>query len=306
LRKRETPPSSNPFAGLPLYVEPGSAAELTASEWTAQGRLSEANLVEQIADQPIARWFGSWSYGHGGTQGDVAWWVDQASAAGALPLLVAYNLPWRDCSQFSSGGAANAAAYRKYIDEMLAGIGTHAAVVILEPDALSELSCLNPEQQAAYYSLLGYAVRTLTHGSSTAVYLDAGNAHWQSPQTIAARLKLADVAGARGFSLNVSNYDTSASEDAYGRAIDGALGQPAHFVIDTSRNGQGPAPGGAWCNPPGRGLGMAPTHETGDGLLDAYVWVKHPGTSDGTCNGGPAAGSWWPAAALELATNAAG
>jgi endoglucanase len=303
-KKEAASSAANPFTGLPLYVEPGSPAETTANEWTAAGRLPEAGLIDQIADQPVAKWFGGWSYGHGGTKGDVAWWVGQARAAGALPVLVAYDLPWRDCSQYSSGGAADAAAYRKYIDEMTAGIGGHVAVVLLEPDALSELSCLSAEQQASYYSLLDYAVKSLSHSQATAVYLDAGHAGWQSPQTIAARLKLADVAGARGFALNISNFDTSASEDTYGRAIDSALGLDAHFVIDTSRNGRGPAAAGAWCNPPGRGLGTPPTHETGEALLDAFLWIKHPGTSDGTCNGGPAAGTWWPAQALELATNA--
>ncbi len=304
--KGESPPPSNPFAALPLYVEPGSPAEATAKEWAAEGRSSEANAIKEISTRPAAKWFGDWSYGHGGTQGDVSWWVDQAAAAGRLALLVAYDLPWRDCSQYSSGGAENAAAYRKFIDEMAAGIGSHAAVVIVEPDALSELECLSSEEQASYYSLLGYAVKTLGHSSTTAVYLDAGNAGWQPAQTIAARLKLADVAAARGFSLNISNFDTSASEDAYGRAVDEALGEEAHFVIDTSRNGRGPAPAGEWCNPPGRGLGTPPSDETGDPLLDAYLWIKHPGASDGTCNGGPAAGTWWPSQALELAQNAAG
>ena len=44
-----------------------------------------------------------------------------------------------------------------------------------------------------------------------------------------------------------------------------------HFVIDTSRNGQGPWTPTAsypdtqdWCNPPGRGLGLLPTADTGD------------------------------------------
>ena len=38
--------------------------------------------------------------------------------------------------------------------------------------------------------------------------------------------------------------------------------------------------------------------------LDALLWVKLPGESDGTCNGGPAAGAWFPSMALELARNA--
>ena len=67
-----------------------------------------------------------------------------------------------------------------------------------------------------------------------------------------------------------------------------------HFVIDTSRNGQGPwqPPAGVypdpqdWCNPPDRGLGLRPTANTGTPLLDAYLWVKIPGESDGECTRG--------------------
>ncbi|AEM82121.1 glycoside hydrolase family 6 protein [Streptomyces violaceusniger] len=94
-----------------------------------------------------------------------------------------------------------------------------------------------------------------------------------------------------------------------------------HFVTDTSRNGQGPwAPrAGAhtdaqsWCNPPARGLGRRPTTRTGDALLDAALWVKTPGESDGRCLRGtdgpfdpvrgtvnPDAGEWFPEQALEL------
>ena len=139
------------------------------------------------------------------------------------------------------------------------------------------------------------------------VYLDAGNAGWQPAGTIAARLRQAGLAKARGFSLNVSNFDTTASETAYGEAIDRELGGgagAAHFILDTSRNGNGPAPGGAWCNPPGRALGTPPKAATGNSALDAYVWVKRPGESDGTCNGGPAAGQFWPQYALSLAQSA--
>jgi endoglucanase len=92
-------------------------------------------------------------------------------------------------------------------------------------------------------------------------------------------------------------------------------------VIDTSRNGVGPwqPPAGAypdpqdWCNPPDRGLGFRPTANTGVPLLDAYLWVKIPGASDGQCYRGtpgpndpargypdPAAGLWFPQMALEL------
>ena len=41
-----------------------------------------------------------------------------------------------------------------------------------------------------------------------------------------------------------------------------------------------------------------PTAQTGDPLVDALLWIKRPGESDGACNGGPPAGTWWPEDAL--------
>jgi endoglucanase len=293
----------DPFGGERLFVEPGSPADATEQEWAQEGRSAEAAEIGKIASQPVAKWFGDWSYGHGGTEGDVNWWVGEATAAGALPLLVAYDIPWRDCSQYSSGGASSPAAYRQFIEEMAAGIGGRRAAVIVEPDALPELECLSGEQQADYYSLLSFAVTELSLNPGTAVYLDAGNAGWQSAATMASRLAQAGVARARGFSLNVSNFDTTSSETSYGESIAADLHDGSHFVIDTSRNGRGPGPGGEWCNPAGRGLGTRPTAATGNPLIDAYLWIKRAGESDGTCNGGPSAGEWWPSYALELGEN---
>jgi endoglucanase len=295
--------STDPLAGVPFFVGE-SAAATTAHEWATQGRSAESALLGKIGAQPQAQWFGDWSDGHGGTAGDVGWWVGAASAAGTLPVIVAYDLPWRDCSQYSGGGAASPAAYREFIDAMAAGIAGRRTAVILEPDALAELSCLSSEQQTSWYSLLSYAVTRLGESPAVTVYLDAGNAGWQPAATIAARLRQAGVAGARGFSLNVSNFDATASETAYGEAIVRELGGAGHFVIDTSRNGKGAAPGGEWCNPPGRALGTPPTATTGNAAVDGYLWVKRPGESDGQCNGGPAAGQFWPSYALGLAQSA--
>lgn len=84
------------------------------------------------------------------------------------------------------------------------------------------------------------------------------------------------------------------------------------------------------------GAGLRPTASTGVSLVDAYLWIKTPGESDGACaiNGGarawdftaynpwnvtsdaqnafdplwgmvdPAAGAWFPAQALQLAQQA--
>jgi len=75
-------------------------------------------------------------------------------------------------------------------------------------------------------------------------------------------------------------------------------------VIDTSRNGRGPTADNQWCNPPGRGLGKKPTTSTGVTNVDAYLWIKRAGESDGNCNGGPAAGQWFESYAQMLIQNA--
>jgi endoglucanase len=97
---------------------------------------------------------------------------------------------------------------------------------------------------------------------------------------------------------------TTASQRTYGDQLSGLIGGK-HYIVDTSRNGLGPTADGEWCNPSGRALGDRPTAATGDVLADAYFWIKRPGESDGTCNGGPAAGAWWADYALGLAKRAA-
>ena len=117
---------------------------------------------------------------------------------------------------------------------------------------------------------------------------------------MAPRLIAAGIGFADGFSLNVSNFHTAETNTAYGQALAGLLGGK-RFVIDTSRNGLGGSDPYDWCNPAGRALGTPATAITGHPLVDAYLWIKRPGESDGTCNGGPAAGGWWGEYALGLA-----
>ena len=91
---------------------------------------------------------------------------------------------------------------------------------------------------------------------------------------------------------------------AYGEKLSALLGGK-HFIIDTSRNGIPGTDPQDWCNPQGRALGTTPTTNTGHALIDAFLWVKPPGDSDGTCKGGPSAGKWWAEYALELSRLAA-
>ncbi len=291
--------TSNPFAAARLYVDPDSSAARQVRAWRTH-RAADARVMAKLAGQPQADWF---DYAQG-VQSDVSQRVGQITRAGDLPVLVAYFIPHRDCGAYSAGGARDAQAYRRWVDRVVAGIGSRRAVVVLEPDALADLHCLSATRQRERLSLLRYAVRTLAARPRVSVYLDAGNSHWQPAAVMGRRLSQAGVQEARGFALNVSNFGTNAQEIGYGRRLSGLSGGRP-FVVDTSRNGRGPSPAGDWCNPSGRGLGQPPTTRTGDALVDAFLWIKTPGESDGNCHGAPVAGAWWPSYALGLARRAA-
>jgi endoglucanase len=371
--------------------------------------LKDAALVTEMETIPRAVWFTS------GTQAQVQQQVRQTMAEAvverAVPVLVAYDIPGRDCAQYSAGGALDESAYEAWANGFAKGIGSGKAVVILEPDALGNMpsgcglsSSVYPFTDAERIAEIQYAVAALEADPGVSVYLDGTHSAWQSVGTITQRLLEANVQQAQGFYLNVSNYQADPNLVDYGTWISDCIAMvtdpsnafynnpggcasqyyPAtesdfstwglttqwyaqnmggavaatHFVIDTSRNGDGPnsmqqyanAPysqpasvigtlaGGNWCNPPASGLGLKPTASTGVPLLDAYLWVKTPGQSDGQCDaaGGvrawdytaytqpgwpadaagqaafdplwgiddPAAGAWFPQEALQLAQDA--
>jgi len=385
-----------------LYVpKPNDGARAQISDLHRDGQHADAELIEALVETPQAVWFTK------GTPAEVQGSVNATvrRAKGTVPVLVAYNIPFRDCAQFSAGGATNTADYLAWIDGFAAGIGDSEAIVILEPDSLGIIphyvtidgaaewcqpSDADPDTAAADRFLqLNAALDRLNEQPNVAVYLDGTHSGWLNVGDIADRLVKAGVVRAAGFYLNASNYQFSPNLVQYGTWISkciagGTFGgscpnqywnggphpakiadllgewtgvalsnygvwsdesdDPAlntsginlryqgvvgttHFVIDTSRNGLGPwaPPAGVypdaqdWCNPPDRGAGLRPTLDAGVPLLDAYLWIKIPGESDGQCTRGlgptgttdpewgqvdPAAGQWFPAMALDLARNA--
>ena len=290
------PPS--PFLGRTLYVDPASVSAEQAAALRATNP-DAADALYDIARQSQADWYGDW-IPTDSLSAAVAARNQAIRAVHAYPVLVAYNIPERDCDSHSGGGAVSAGAYRAWIDALVDGIGSTPVAVIVEPDALAQLDCLSASEQRTRLDLLRYAVTELAAQPHIAVYLDAGHSDWVAADEMAERLSRAGIGHARGFSLNVSNFGATVDEVAYGREISPQIGWK-RFVIDTSRNGNGAGTDGDWCNPTGRALGQKPTALTGDRLVDAFLWIKHPGESDGTCNGGPAAGEFWWQYAMELA-----
>ena len=293
--------TQQPKESDPFWVNPDGNAARQVAAYVKSGKDDEAEQIRKIAEQPTGEWIGPEN-----PEREAQGFTEAADKAGRTALLVLYDIPHRDCGQYSQGGAADGNAYRAWIDGVAAGIGDRSATIVLEPDAVLHLvdGCTPDEFHEERYDLLKGAITKLKSLKNTRVYLDAGNAGWGHPDQIFEPLKRAGVDQADGFAVNVSNFYSTEDSLAYGKQLSAKVGDK-HFVIDTSRNGNGPYTAGKtderWCNPPGRELGETPTTRTADPLVDAYLWVKRPGESDGTCKGGPKAGQWWASYALALA-----
>jgi endoglucanase len=402
---------------------PDDGAVRQIGELVATRHLRDAATLAKLETIPQAVWL------DGGSPTDVHKTTEQAiglaAVQAAVPVLVLYNIPGRDCGGYSAGGAQTTVDYDAWIDAIASAIGHRRAVIVLEPDALANLpsDCgydSTGQLTTDRYTQLGYAVDALEALPQTSVYIDAGHSEWHSVGDMAQRLVQAGLSKTEGFFLNVSNYQPTAQLIEYGTwigecisfASDSSQGgwrlghydycaseyypasptdfstwalsdawyasnlsappaNPPHFILDTSRNGQtkatdapsdaiyateapglmtlyGQAPydqsaatiatlkSGDWCNPPGSGVGLRPTTDTGNALVDAYLWIKTVGESDGPCaiTGGarawdytvytqpgwpttttdqaafdplwglddPAAGDWFPQQALQLAS----
>lgn len=281
-----------------FYIDPDSQV----MQWVRAnpGDPRQPVINSRIASQPQGIWLSR--YSPTTVTSDVSRVTAAAAAAGSVPVLVAYMIPNRDCGGASAGGAPDIPSYDTWVQRFAAGLGSGRVIVILEPDSLALQTCLSAQQISERDAALSRAGQAIHAANPNAkVYLDTGHSNWNSPSDMAARLRAAGVTtSSDGIFTNVSNFRSTSDEVAYTKAILSALGNPGnlHVVVDTSRNGNGPAPGDPWCDPPGRAIGTNPTANTGDPAVDAFLWVKPPGEADGCA---AAAGTFVPDLAFQLA-----
>src|SRR5690349_4271168 len=168
-----------------FYVNPQSSPAAWVAANPGDGRA--AAIRSQIAQRPMASWFGNWS---GDISRAVGGYVGAADAVDKLPLLVAYNIPGRDaCGGHSGGGAGSVGAYDQWIASFAAAIGNRPAVVVLEPDSLGDFSCMSQAQINDRVGMLSRAANQFrSKAPNTWAYLDAGNPGWIDAQTMAQRL----------------------------------------------------------------------------------------------------------------------
>jgi endoglucanase len=286
-----------------LYAYSANPLYAPAAGLESGGDHALAAELKTISQTPS----GVWATGQPGDIAMVGTVTAAAGQAHAIPVIVAYNLPGRDsCGKLSAVPGLSAAGYEKWIDQLAGAIGADHDIVIVEPDGLPDIvrGCLSPAVSAERYQLLRYAMKELGRLPHAQVYLDAGNpGMFADSAQLAGPLVAAGLRDGRGFSANVSNFGWTADLVTWSQQLEHALGGTVGAVIDTSRNGRGPYTGPdapQWCNPPGRALGPAPRLNPGPAGIDAYLWIKDPGASDGACRGGPPAGQFWPAYAAAL------
>ena len=171
------------LAGSTLFVNPVSTTLEAAQSLTGQAR-DDAQLLGSI---PSADWFTKGTPAE--VEAAVDAYVDAAPPRGAMPVLVAYNLPFRDCAQYSAGGAADTAAYKAWIDGFAAGIGDRAGdrdprarrprdhPALHDPRRARSSGASRPRSTRATaarrrFAQLNYAVDALGALPATSVYLD--------------------------------------------------------------------------------------------------------------------------------------
>ncbi|KAF8852386.1 cellulase [Acephala macrosclerotiorum] len=257
--------SSNPFSGRTLHANSAYASEIA----TAMSSVTDASIkaqASQVAQTGSFLWIDTIA-----RVPLVATMLVETPCTDILGLVI-YDLPGRDCAAKASNGelktgelANHCCCYQGrtkrrrcsgHRARLLPQLGTNANLI----------TCSSAKSD--YESGVAYALKSLNHPN---------------------------VAGWNAFSLSPGEFPT-ASDAKYNKCQDEKTyidtfspltkkdGMPAYAIVDTGRNAvQGLRLAWVdWCNVNGAGFGVRPTFATGDSLVDAFVWVKPGGESDGT------------------------
>jgi len=302
----------NPLTGLQFFVDPAEPAWQQWASLRRGGLQADADLVWKIASQPKFRWFGRWTRPNMTKKVREYLNCVHVLQPGAVPEMVVMRAQAKGCGKgYGGGGPAEDARTRAWYREFAGAIGDERVVIAFEPDSLGTIDCQRKARRAARYELLRYGVDVLSRLPNATIYLEAGASDWEPAGRTAKQLRLIGVSKVRGFMLNATHYDWTASNIQHGLDISRRVGGK-HFIVSTSFNGRGAVHYrrysgrhrwrtiNVWCHPLMRGLGPAPTTDTvRPDRVDAYMWIGRPGYSGGGCNGGPLpVGAWWARRAL--------
>jgi endoglucanase len=232
---------SNPIAHIAWGVPHDD--DLWSAYQTATG-LNQTQLA-RLALTPRAVWLG-WENPTSQVQADTAAAVaaSQNGNPNALTEFATFELnPWE--KRTANGvdmpavhGSWNVHADETWYRNMAAGIGSARALVIEQVDlpAALKIPSTAPER------IDTYAARVLSANRHTTVYIDGGTFGWTSATSDAELLIRNGIRYARGFALDDTDYDPTATEDEFGAEVVAALAKLGvrgkHFIVNTDENGQ--------------------------------------------------------------------
>jgi endoglucanase len=315
-------PDSLSWAKFLLRLQTGRFARKLARN---PGLAHKVHLLEKIASQPEVNRFSL--YSGGGGPGAIYGQVRKilchnvAADPGAIPIFTTFFLYQAGYCESASQILANRPTFERQVHEVAKGIDRRPAVMLLELDAIGASRCMQSTGALPYWEAdIRYEVDTLEALPHTVVYVEGGYADGNPPGYTASVLRAVDIHRIRGFFTNDTHEDWTIDEIRWAQRVSRLVGG-THFIVNTATNGHGPLVprnrarygNEILCNPPGRGMGPAPTttpidprtHRVISGT-DAFVWTAPPGNSSGPCNGGPPAGTFWTSKALGLAAHANG
>ena len=236
---------SNPLAGRLWGVYQGPQDQVSGPFLKARG--AQAALLAKIGLRPRTKWFGGWvadSDIRSTVQKHIA--AAQAGDPDKLVQIAVFRMkPWEQegCTRRST--PAEKRSYRRWINQLAAGIGDTPMLVVMQPDG-PFLWCV-PDRPAKA-RLLTYATRTLSALPRTSVYIDAGAADWcqngygADPERCAALLERTGIQYARGFALDSTHYNGPDANIAQGASIVEILQRDGygdkHFILDTAKSGR--------------------------------------------------------------------
>jgi endoglucanase len=306
-------PVSESWASFQRRLRHGALAARLAHN---RGLARKVADLSKIAAQPEAQRLSVYSMGGGPgaifAQAEKIFCSNMTADPGAIPIFNTYFL------HAQLGGCptpAQVAAYgptfHRQVDEMAAATDRRPAVFLAEIDGLGSSACVDRQGSLpAWEADLRYELNVLQTLPHTVVYVEAGYSDSNSVRYTARVLNAVGIRHIRGFFTNDTHENWTSKEVRWATAI-AKRTHGAHFIVNTSDNGQGPllnrhpTTEGVedLCNPPGRGIGPTDTTHTGFTYADAFMWTHPPGNSSG-CGGGPPGGVFWPARAISLAAHA--
>ena len=207
-------------------------------------------------------------------------------------VVIIYGMPNKDCSAGESAGGTNNNEndYINFISDLHTTVNNQEIIYILEPDAVA-LSINNQcGIQNNYIGNIKNALNILSQNQNAKIYLDIG--FWvliYNDQEVNEVIQIVNEIDPnkkiKGFSLNLSNYRETAECINSCQKLRDLSGNQYTCIIDTSRNANGPDSDNTWCNLKSAGIGNIPTENTGNNIIDYFLWLKPAIEVDGHCYG---------------------